>query len=211
MKKFASPARTRSTRRTMTREPSGMKVIVAITGASGAIFGIRVLEQMNELGVETHLIVSKWGARTIELETDYSLNQVCALATRTYAPEELDAPISSGSYPIDGMIVSPCSMKTLAAIRHGMSCDLIGRAADVAVKERRRLVLMVRETPLSPIHLENMLDLSRMGVVIMPPAPAFYCRPASIEELVDQTAARAIAQLGIEHPARKQWDNTVCC
>ena len=186
-----------------------MRLIVAITGASGAILGIRTLEQLNELGAEVHLIVSKWGAKTIELETDYTLSRVRSLAARAYAPEELDAPISSGSYPIDGMIVSPCSMKTLAAIRHGMSCDLIGRAADVAIKERRRLVLMVRETPLSPIHLENMLDLSRMGVAIMPPAPAFYCKPASIEELIDQTVARAITQLGIEHPALKQWGSPV--
>lgn len=182
-----------------------MKLIVAITGASGAIFGIRILEQLQQLDVETHLVLSKWGGRNIELETDYTPDRVCALAKRTYSPEDLDAPISSGSYPMDGMIVAPCSMKTLAAIRHGMSCDLIGRAADVVVKERRKLVLMVRETPLSPIHLENMLALSRLGVVIMPPAPSFYTKPASIDEMVDQTAARALAQLGVEHPALKRW------
>ena len=182
-----------------------MRFVVAITGASGAIFGIRVLELLAELGAEVHLVVSKWGERTIELETDYTVDRVRALAKRTYESEALDAPISSGSYPTDGMIVAPCSMKTLSAIRHGASCDLVGRAADVAIKERRRLVLMVRETPLSPIHLENMLDLSRMGIVIMPPAPAFYSKPASIGELVDQTAASAIGQLGIDHPTLRRW------
>ena len=187
-----------------------MRLVVAITGASGAIFGVRVLEQLKELGVETHLVVSKWGERTIELETGRTPEDVRALAARAYSPEDLAAPISSGSYPTDGMIVAPCSMKTLSAIRHGFSADLIGRAADVTIKERRRLVLMVRETPLSPIHLENMLALSTMGVVIMPPAPSFYCGVASVDDLVAQTAARAIGQFGLEHGSLKRWENRPC-
>ena len=156
---------------------NGMRLIVGITGATGSIYGVRVLERLREAGVETHLVISRWGARTLLHETPYSKEQVESLATQSYNPADMGAAISSGSFRTDGMIVAPCSAKTLGAIAHGFGDNLVHRAADVILKERRRLVLALREAPLSDIHLENMLKLSRMGAVVMPPVPAFYTLP----------------------------------
>lgn len=182
------------------------RLIVGITGASGSIYGIRLLEILKNSGVETHLIVSKWGARTMLHETDYTLEQVQQLASFHYSPNDQGAAVSSGSFLTQGMIVAPCSMRTLAAIAGGQGDHLIHRAADVILKERRKLVLAVRETPLNEIHLENMLKLSRMGVVILPPVPAFYNRPRTLHEMVDYTAMRMLDQCGIHLDLAPRWD-----
>lgn len=181
------------------------RVIVGITGATGTIYGVRLLERLRDAGVETHLVISRWGARTLLHETPYSREQVEALATAVYAPSDMGAAISSGSFQTAGMIIAPCSAKTLAAIAHGYGDNLIQRAADVVLKERRRLVLAVREAPLSEIHLENMLKLSRMGVVIMPPMPAFYNHPLSLDDVVDHTVARLLDHVGIDMPGAQRW------
>jgi len=182
-----------------------MKVIVGITGATGAIYGVRLLERLRDAGVETHLVISRWGARTLVHETPYSREQVEALAAITYPPGDMGAAISSGSFRTDGMIIAPCSAKTLAAIAHGFGDNLIHRAADVVLKERRRLVLLVREAPLSDIHLENMLKLSRMGAVMLPPLPAFYNHPRTIDDLVDHTVSRVLDQFGLETSGVERW------
>ena len=182
-----------------------MRVIVGISGATGIIYGVRLLERLREASVETHLVMSRWGGRTLLHETSYTREQVEALAHVTYAPSDMGAAISSGSFQTAGMIVAPCSAKTLAAIAHGYGDSLIHRAADVVLKERRKLVLSVREAPLSDIHLENMLKLSRMGAVILPPMPAFYHNPRSIDDIVDHTVARMLDQLGVEVPGAHRW------
>lgn len=182
-----------------------MKLVVGITGASGAIFGIRTLEALRELGVETHLIISQWARSTIAHETSVSLAQIEALATTVYHHENQAAPISSGSFKTDGMIVAPCSMKTLAAIRMGFGDSLITRAADVALKERRKLVLLARESPFSEIHLENMLSLARMGVVIFPPIPAFYNKPVNVDDIINHIVGRLLDQFGLNMPGVKRW------
>src|SRR5947207_3309854 len=168
------------------------KIIVAITGATGTIYGVRLLEMLKSKDVETHLVLRKWAARTLAHETSYTVDQVQALATEVYPLADQGAAISSGSFVTEGMVVVPCSMRTLAAIAHGLGDNLIHRAADVVLKERRRLVLAVREAPLSEIHLENMLKLSRMGVAIVPPMPAFYNKPQTIDDLVTYSAARLL-------------------
>jgi len=175
-----------------------MKVIVAITGATGVIYGVRILERLREAGVETHLVISRWGARTLLHETPYSRDQVEALASASYAPADMGAVISSGSFKTDGMIIAPCSAKTLAAVAHGFGDSLVNRAADVVLKERRRLVLVVREAPLSDIHLENMLKLSRMGAVVLPPMPAFYNHPRTVDDVIDHTVSRVLDQFGLD-------------
>src|SRR6266700_2921666 len=175
-------------------EAKPTRLIVGITGATGTIFGVRLLQMLHGSGVETHLVMSKWATRTLTHETPHSLKEVQSLATHFYPPGDQGAAISSGSFITLGMVVAPCSMRTLAAITHGLGDNLIHRAADVILKERRKLVLVVREAPLNDIHLENMLKLSRMGVVIFPPVPAFYNRPLSIEEIVDQTVMRVLDQ-----------------
>jgi flavin prenyltransferase len=182
------------------------RLIIGITGATGSIFGIRLLEILKDANVETHLIISKWGARTLLHETNYTLEQVQQLASFHYPANDQSAVLSSGSFVTQGMIVAPCSMRTLAAIASGQGEHLIHRAADVVLKERRKLVLAVRETPLNEIHLENMLKLSRMGVVIQPPVPAFYQRPRSIEELVDHTAMRMLDQCGVHLDLAPRWN-----
>jgi 4-hydroxy-3-polyprenylbenzoate decarboxylase len=184
-------------------EPS--RLIVAITGASGALYGIRVLQLLRDTDVEAHLVVSRWGARTLQHETGWTLRDVQALAHTAYNPNDEGAAISSGSFRTRGMLVVPCSARSLAAIAHGLGDSLVHRAADVVLKERRRLVLAVREAPLSEIHLENMLKLSRMGVTICPPVPAFYTRPSSIDDIVTYTAVRLLDQLDIQVEARR-WD-----
>jgi 4-hydroxy-3-polyprenylbenzoate decarboxylase len=182
-----------------------MRVIVGITGATGAIYGIRLLERLSDPGAETHLVISRWGASTLLHETTWSREQVEALATMTHAPADMSAVISSGSFRTDGMVIAPCSAKTLAAVAHGFGDNLIHRAADVVLKERRKLVLVVREAPLSDIHLENMLRLSRMGAVILPPVPAFYNHPATVDDVVDHTVARILDQFGIETSPAVRW------
>lgn len=182
------------------------RIIVAITGATGAIFGVRALERLREFDVETHLIISPWGAKTIEHETGRSVKEVRALADVSHRPQEQGATISSGSFLTLGMLVAPCSVKTLAAISSGFADDLVARAADVVLKEQRKLVLMVRESPFSPIHLENMLRASRSGAIILPPMPAFYTKPASIDEMVDHIVTRALDQFGLHSDATKRWD-----
>ncbi|QZA09777.1 UbiX family flavin prenyltransferase [Mycolicibacter heraklionensis] len=182
-----------------------MRVVVAITGATGAALGIRLLEALGQLGVETHLVLSDWARATIKIETDFTVEQVRALASHTYSVGDLAAGISSGSFRIDGMVVCPCSMKTLSAIRIGFSDNLITRAADVTLKERRKLVLVAREAPLSEIHLENMHHLARAGAVIFPPTIAYYGRPGSVGEVTDYIVGRVIDQLGIEHSLIDRW------
>lgn len=182
-----------------------MRLIVGISGATGVIYGIRLLERLRESGVETHLVISRWGGRTMLHETSYSREQVESLAHVTYAPGDMGAAISSGSFQTAGMIIAPCSAKTLAAIAHGYGDSLIHRAADVVLKERRKLVLSVREAPLSDIHLENMLKLSRMGAVMLPPMPAFYHKPESLDDIVDHTVTRMMDQFGIEVKGAQRW------
>ncbi len=182
------------------------RFIIGITGATGVIYGVRLLERLRDAGVETHVVISRWGARTLQHETRYSREDVEALATVAYRPDDLGAAVSSGSFQTDGMIVAPCSAKSLAAIAHGYGDSLIHRAADVVLKERRRLLLAVRETPLSDIHLENMLKLSRMGVVIFPPLPAFYNHPATLDAVVDHVVARMLDQVGVRVAGAVRWD-----
>lgn len=182
-----------------------MRLVVAMTGATGAELGIRLLEVLGQLGVETHLILSDWARATIKLETDYSVSDVRGLASHAYSARDLAAGISSGSFRTDGMVVCPCSMKTLSAIRVGFSDNLITRAADVTLKERRKLVLVAREAPLSEIHLENMHFLARAGAVIFPPTVAYYARPTSVDEMTTHAVGRVIDQLGIEHSLIKRW------
>lgn len=182
-----------------------MKIVVAISGATGAIYGVRILEELKKKGIETHLVISKWGKSTIATETGYSFNDVLALADYTYEEDEQGAAISSGSFKNDGMIIAPCTMKTLSGIANGFSEDLLIRAADVCIKERRKLVLLARETPLNAIHLENMLKLARIGVTIMPPVPAFYTCPQTLDEVITITVGRVLDQFGIEVEGLKRW------
>jgi 4-hydroxy-3-polyprenylbenzoate decarboxylase len=181
------------------------RLIVGITGATGAVYGIRLLQTLKKTEVETHLVVSRWGARTLIHETPHTLAQVKALATRSYPENDQGAALSSGSFLTMGMVIAPCSMKTLSAIAHGQDDDLVHRAADVVLKEKRRLVLVVRESPLNEIHLENMLKLARMGVVITPPVPAFYNHPRTIDDLVDHTVARILDLFGIHAGETDRW------
>ena len=181
------------------------RLVVGITGATGAIFGVRLLEALQGTAVETHLVVSKWGAHTLAEETPYSLDRVRQMAAYSYSPGDQAAAISSGSFLTSGMAIAPCSARTLAAIANGQGDNLIHRAADVVLKERRRLVLLVRETPLHEIHLENMLKLARMGAVILPPVPAFYNHPQSIQALVDHVVMRTLDQFGIHTGLAERW------
>jgi 4-hydroxy-3-polyprenylbenzoate decarboxylase len=180
-------------------------LVIGVTGASGAIFGVRLLEVLKDAEIETHLVVSKWGQQTLEHETGTSLAELRDLASHHYAPGDMSAVMSSGSFTVDGMVVAPCSVRSLAAIACGMSENLIHRAADVMLKERRPLVLMVRETPLSAIHLENMLKLARLGATILPPMPAFYNKPHSIDAIVNHTVARMLDQFGLSLDLTKRW------
>ena len=182
-----------------------MRIILAMSGATGAIYGIRLLECLKDAGVESHLVISRWGLRTLLHETSWTRPRVEALAHTVYSPGDMGAAISSGSFRTEGMIVAPCSAKTLAAIAHGVGENLIHRAADVVLKERRKLIMVVRETPLSDIHLENMLKLSRMGAVILPPMPAFYTNPRTLDDIVDQTVSRVLDQFGLEVRGAPRW------
>lgn len=182
------------------------RLVVAITGATGAVFGVRLLERLRPLDVETHLVVSGWGARTLKHETGYSVGDLVDLADVVHNPHAQGASISSGSFRTDGMIIAPCSVKTLAAIANGLAADLVSRAADVTLKERRRLVLMVRESPLSEIHLENMLKLSRMGASIVPPVPAFYNHPETVDDVIAHIVTRTLDQVGVDTDTTPRWE-----
>ncbi len=192
----------------MTAQPK--RLIVAITGASGAIYGVRLLQLLKDIeSVETHLVVSDAGKLTLQHETEWSLSELKLLASRFYDVNDMGATIASGSFKNAGMIVAPCSMKTLSAVAHGYCDNLITRAADVVLKERRRLVLMARETPLNLAHIRNMEAVTEMGGIIYPPLPAFYCRPLSIEEMVDQTVRRVLELFDITDEQLIQWSGMV--
>ena len=185
------------------------RLIVAVTGATGTIFGVRLLQMLQGSGVETHLVVSKWAARTLAHETPYTLEELRQMATHYYQLGDQGAAISSGSFVTLGMVVVPCSMRSLSAIAHGAGDNLIHHAADVVLKERRRLVLVARESPLNDIHLENMLKLSRMGVVILPPVPAFYNRPQTLDDMVNHVVMRTLDQFDIHLDMVNRWDGVM--
>ncbi|WP_115719342.1 non-oxidative hydroxyarylic acid decarboxylases subunit B [Gallaecimonas mangrovi] len=183
-----------------------MRLIVGITGATGAPLAVALLKALRDMNdVEVHLVMSKWAKVTIETETAYKAHDLAALADVVHSPGDQGASISSGSFLTDGMIVIPCSMKTLAGIRMGFADGLVGRAADVILKEGRKLVLVPRETPLSSIHLENMLALSRMGAAIVPPMPAYYNQPETIDDVTNHIVARVLDQFGLRSDKAKRW------
>jgi 4-hydroxy-3-polyprenylbenzoate decarboxylase len=182
------------------------RMIVGISGASGAIYGIRLLGLLRQLGVESHLVISQAGGLTITEETPYSLAEVREMADFYYSPKDMAAAISSGSFRTLGMVAAPCSMRSLAEIASGVTTSLLGRAADVVLKERRRLVLMVRETPFTTIHLENMQKVTAAGGIIAPPVPAFYTRPKSLEAMVDYSLGRVLDLFGLEVPQMPRWE-----
>ncbi|MDF1645650.1 MAG: UbiX family flavin prenyltransferase [Legionellaceae bacterium] len=181
------------------------RLIIGITGASGTVYGIRLLEVLKQLPIETHVVVTKAGQLTRTYETDMSLEELKALADVYYLPNHIAAPIASGSFKTMGMIVAPCSMNTLSEIAHGVSGQLLTRAADVVLKERRRLVLMPREAPFHLGHLKNMLAITEMGGVIYPPVPAFYHRPKDIATMVDETVGRVLDLFNLETSLLKVW------
>ena len=181
------------------------KIIVSITGTSGAIYGIRLLEILRRCGVETHLIISKSANLTIATETSFSINDIKKLADYVYHPNDIGAKISSGSFKVNGLIIAPCSMKTLSAIASGLENNLIMRSAGVIIKEQKKLALIVRETPLSAIHLENMLKLARIGVAICPPVPAFYNNPTTLDDIVNHSIARVLDLFDIETNLINRW------
>lgn len=182
-----------------------MKLLVGISGSSGVAYGVRLLEVLRTLKIETHLIISKWAEECIKIETDKKPSYVKSLAKHVYSNDDLAAKPSSGSFKIDGMVVIPCSMKTLASIANGYEDTLISRSASVMLKESRKLILVPRETPLTAIHLSNMLRLARMGTIILPAMPGFYHRPKSIDELLNHISGKILDQFGIEHEVFKRW------
>lgn len=182
-----------------------MKLIIGITGSTGVIYGIRMLETLKKSNIETHLIMSEWATKCIAMETEHSLDYVKSLASTISDEKNMASSVSSGTHRIDGMIVSPCSMKSLSSIANGYDDTLIARAAGVTIKESRKLILMVRETPMSAIHLENMLKLSRLGVVILPPVTEFYTKPKSIDDIVNHGVGKCLDQFGIEHNLYPRW------
>lgn len=185
------------------------RLVIGMTGATGAIYGIRLLQVLAELDVETHLVVSKWAQRTAEHEASVTFDKLKSLATTVHDSADMGAKVSSGSFHTDGMVIVPCSMRTVAAIAQGDGDHLVHRAADVILKERRRLVLVARETPLSTIHLDNLLKLSRMGVTILPPMPAFYSLPETVDDIVNHTVMRILDQFGISTDLARRWDGKV--
>jgi 4-hydroxy-3-polyprenylbenzoate decarboxylase len=182
------------------------RLVVAMTGATGACYGVSLLRQLASIpGIETHLIVSRAGWLNIATELEIPRAELHALASVVHAERDIGASIASGSFRTDGMIIAPCSTRTLAAIAAGLSDNLVGRAADVTLKERRRLVLMVRETPLHLVHLRNMTTVTEMGGIIFPPVPSFYAQLESLEEMVDQTVGRVLDLFGIDVPSLRRW------
>jgi 4-hydroxy-3-polyprenylbenzoate decarboxylase len=189
----------------MRERPPDLPVLVAMTGATGAIYGIRLLEVLRDLDVETHLVVSRWAEATIKTETDRRVDDIRALATVVYEEDDLAAPPASSAFVTAGMVIAPCSMRTLAAVANGLSDNLVQRAAAVHLQEGRKLLLLARESPLSVIHLENMLRVAKAGAVVAPPVPAFYAKLHSLDEMVDHTVGRALDQLGVEHERIRRW------
>jgi flavin prenyltransferase len=185
--------------------PPSLPVVVAMTGATGAVYGIRLLEALRELDIATHLVVSRWAEATIKTETDMPLQEIRALATVTHDEADLAAPPGRPGFATAGMVIAPCSMRTLAAVAHGLAENLVQRAAAVHLGEGRRLVLLVRESPLSVVHLENMLLAARAGAIIAPPLAAFYARLESLDDMVDHTVGRTLDSLGIEHARIRRW------
>lgn len=181
------------------------RLVVGISGASGAMYGVRLLEALRETDVETHLVMSKMAHVTLAAETHYTVSDVQALADQVHQPGNLAAAISSGSFRTMGMVVAPCSMRSLAEIATSLTTGLLTRAADVVLKERRKLVLMVRETPLTTVHLRNMVTVSEMGGIIAPPVPAFYTRPESIDDIINHSVGRVLDLFDIEHPLVRRW------
>ena len=181
------------------------RLVVGITGASGAVYGVRLLQRARELGLETHLVVTPAGVLNTHHELDLDRAALDALADRSYSPADVGACVASGSFETAAMVIAPCSMKTLAAVAHGFGDNLLTRAADVTLKERRPLVLMVRETPFNLAHLRNMTAVTEMGGIVFPPLPAFYNKPASIGELVDDTIERVLALVGVRAASPKAW------
>ena len=187
--------------------PEPRRIIVAISGASGAVYGVRLLQVLQTCaGIESHLVVSDAGWRTLRHELDMDAASVEALAHTVHDARNVGASIASGSFQCAGMVIAPCSMRTLAAVAHGLSDSLLTRAADVVLKERRRLVLMVRETPLHLGHLRNMVSVTEMGAIVCPPVPAFYQRPRSVADIVDHSVARALDLLDVQHPLAPRWE-----
>lgn len=182
-----------------------MRLVVGISGATGAIYGVRLLEVLRHLEVETHLIVSRAAAQTIDLETDYMPSQIEQMASHVYNVDDVGAAPASGSFLCEGMIIAPCSIKTLSGIANSYNDNLLVRAADVALKERRKLVLLIRETPLHVGHLRLMLQVAEAGAILLPPVPAFYHRPRNIADLIDQTIGKVLDQFGLEHHLFKRW------
>ena len=188
------------------RRGGDRRFVVAITGATGAVYGVRLLEHLRATaGVETHLVISDAATLTLHQETGLQRRDVEALAHVVHKNRDIGASIASGSFQSDGMVIAPCSMKTLAAVAHGLADNLVARAADVILKERRRLILMVRETPLNLAHLRNMTAVTEMGGIVFPPLPSFYNRPATIEAMVDHTVARVLDLLGIDNSVAPRW------
>jgi len=181
------------------------RLIVGMSGASGIVYGVRLLQALRDLPVEAHLVMSKSAEVTLAYETDLKVSEVQAMADVWYPAGDMGAALASGSFRTLGMVIAPCSMRSLAEIAGGVTTSLLTRAADVALKERRRLVLMVRETPLHSGHLRNMLSLSDMGAIIAPPVPAFYARPANLDEMIDQTVGRVLDLFELEGPQVRRW------
>lgn len=189
-----------------TTRSSRPRIVVGISGASGVIYGIRMLRILRDLGVESHLVMSKSAQLTLTHETDMSIAEVKALADVSYSNTDIGAAISSGSFKVEGMVVAPCSIKTLSEIATGVSSSLLSRAADVTLKERRRLVLMVRETPVHLGHLRSMSAVTEAGAIVYPPVPAFYARPASLDEMVDHSVGRVLDLFGFDTGTVRRWD-----
>lgn len=183
-----------------------MELVIGITGASGIIYAIKLLEALNKINhINTHVIISEWAMNNLEIETDYNIEYVRGLCTRIYDNKNMAASISSGSFKVDAMIILPCSMKTLSSISIGYTDNLVSRAADVSIKEGRPLIVCPRETPLSTVHLENMLKLSKLGIKIIPPTPAFYSNPQTIDDIVNHHVMKILDQLGINIFNEKRW------
>jgi len=181
------------------------RVFVGITGASGAIYGVRLVRALKSEGHEVHLVVSKWGAETLKYELEIDVDSLTSEVDKSYSEDDLAAGPASGSYPLDAVVIIPCSMKTLAGIAHGYADNLIARAADCALKERRKLILVPRETPLNLIHIRNMASVTEAGAILIPASPAFWHRPKSIEELVDSVVDRVLAHLTSRRDTAATW------
>jgi 4-hydroxy-3-polyprenylbenzoate decarboxylase len=190
----------------MSLTPTPRRLIVGISGASGAIYGVRMLMALREAEVQSHLVISESARMTLQAETGLAVGEVEALAHEVHAPRHIGASIASGSFRTLGMVVAPCSIRSLSEIATGVTSGLLSRAADVCLKERRRLVLLVRETPLHAGHLRSMLQATESGAIIMPPVPAFYARPANLDEMVDHTVGRALDLFDIDTPKVRRWE-----